>query len=305
MDSPGTSSEPDPSMRRLSGPSPERLPEHRAEHSHSANSNGEQPESFEWTDPSGFAIHDDIRFSLHEGATRPEAAIDATEQAFSEKVLGRLSQAAMLVCLLGLGYMGATHFLTSSPTTTPPAKTPAAASTHAPQQAAAQPAPQAAPQSDTIESLRQEVRSLKQDLDKLHKTVRDDTQEMQGLKAKIAHSAELLKAEEARAEPQRGQEGVTSVAKLDNITKQDKAPVPLPPVKPEKPNTEDRKPTLISSWVVRDVYQGIALVEGKKGALQVARGEMIPGAGRVQSIEKRGQGWVVITNQGLVDSARD
>ena len=63
-------------------------------------------------------------------------------------------------------------------------------------------------------------------------------------------------------------------------------------------------PQLITNWVVRDVYNGIALVESPRGSIEVARGETIPGAGMVKSIERRGAGWIVITSLGLVDSAR-
>lgn len=66
-----------------------------------------------------------------------------------------------------------------------------------------------------------------------------------------------------------------------------------------------RKPRLITHWVVRDAYDGLALVESPAGAIEVAPGEIIPGAGRVKSIERRGPGWIVITSQGLVDSARN
>jgi uncharacterized protein YidB (DUF937 family)/TolA-binding protein len=64
-------------------------------------------------------------------------------------------------------------------------------------------------------------------------------------------------------------------------------------------------PQLITNWVVRDVYQGIALVESPRGSIEVAPGEIIPGAGMVKSIERRGSGWIVITSRGLIDSARD
>jgi uncharacterized protein YidB (DUF937 family) len=64
-------------------------------------------------------------------------------------------------------------------------------------------------------------------------------------------------------------------------------------------------PQLITNWVVRDVYNGIALVESPRGSIEVAPGEIIPGAGTVKSIERRGHGWIVITNRGLIDSARD
>jgi hypothetical protein len=65
------------------------------------------------------------------------------------------------------------------------------------------------------------------------------------------------------------------------------------------------KSQLIANWVVRDVYDGIALVEGPHGSVEVIEGETIPGVGTVKSIEKRGSGWIVVTSRGLVDSARN
>jgi hypothetical protein len=78
-------------------------------------------------------------------------------------------------------------------------------------------------------------------------------------------------------------------------------------IAPAKPPLENAKghPQLITNWVVRDVYDGIALVESPRGSIEVAPGEIIPGAGMVKSIERRGAGWIVITSRGLVDSARD
>ena len=64
-------------------------------------------------------------------------------------------------------------------------------------------------------------------------------------------------------------------------------------------------PQLITNWVVRDVYNGVAVVESPHGSMEVAPGELIPGAGTVKSIERRGRGWIVITSRGLINSARD
>jgi hypothetical protein len=88
-------------------------------------------------------------------------------------------------------------------------------------------------------------------------------------------------------------------------------PIPLPPVKAIVTPQIDaaveaaKKPQLITGWVVRDVYDGIALVEGAHGAIEVVPGETIPGAGTVKSIQRRGAGWIVVTSKGLVDSARN
>lgn len=64
------------------------------------------------------------------------------------------------------------------------------------------------------------------------------------------------------------------------------------------------QPTLVN-WVVRDVYRGVALVDGPDGAIEVARGDSIPGAGTVESIERRNGAWVIVTNRGIVASVRD
>jgi hypothetical protein len=69
--------------------------------------------------------------------------------------------------------------------------------------------------------------------------------------------------------------------------------------------TAKTEPALITSWVVRDAYDGLALVENARGSIEVALGETIPGAGTVKAIERRGDGWIVITSRGLIDSARD
>ncbi len=74
----------------------------------------------------------------------------------------------------------------------------------------------------------------------------------------------------------------------------------LGPVAPVK-----KRPHLLADWVVRDVYEGVALVEGPDGAIEVTRGELIPGAGRVEAIERKNGRWVVVTSRGIVGSLGD
>lgn len=66
-----------------------------------------------------------------------------------------------------------------------------------------------------------------------------------------------------------------------------------------------KRPKLLADWVIRDVYQGVALVDGPNGTIEVARGESIPGAGRVEAIERKNGGWIIVTNRGIVGSLRD
>ena len=73
------------------------------------------------------------------------------------------------------------------------------------------------------------------------------------------------------------------------------APVPLPVPKPEVA----RLPT-VEGWVLREVANGGALIEGRRGIFEVYAGDPVPGLGRVDAIRKQDGRWVVVTSKGLV-----
>ena len=75
----------------------------------------------------------------------------------------------------------------------------------------------------------------------------------------------------------------------------------------EQPKTEqpksEAKVTPIEGWVLREVYDGVALIEGRnKRLLEIAPGQSLAGVGRVESIERRGRSWVVVTTRGIITS---
>ncbi len=95
------------------------------------------------------------------------------------------------------------------------------------------------------------------------------------------------------------------------------APIPLPPARPQfeeqgaslpaettrvaaQPRNAGRIPAY--GYVLRDVRDGFAVVEGRSGLREVAPGDTIPGVGRVRGIERRGAEWVVVTSVGVIDS---
>ena len=56
----------------------------------------------------------------------------------------------------------------------------------------------------------------------------------------------------------------------------------------------------LRAFVLRDVFDGKALVETRTSLRLVEPGSMIEGAGQVLSIERRGDTWVVNTTQGVI-----
>ena len=154
---------------------------------------------------------------------------------------------------------------------------------------------------------------------KVDKLQRDARQQAE----RVAH-AESTRSEASRAEaraPERQQVDTTATASIPAPAAK---AVPTPPAKPtvlasiesetgrgetgraqpakdqakDQAAGEDGKPQVISGWVVRDVYQGVALIEGRRGSMEVVPGVSIPGAGVVRSIDRHGGGWTVTTTKG-------
>jgi len=69
-------------------------------------------------------------------------------------------------------------------------------------------------------------------------------------------------------------------------------------------SNQPAKPAAVEGWVVRDVYRGTALIEGRMGVIEVDQGDVVPGLGRVDAIRKQDGRWVVVTPKGLIMPAR-
>ena len=116
------------------------------------------------------------------------------------------------------------------------------------------------------------------------------------------------------------------VARLDKLERKPAAvalaappsPAPSPiPVKAQTPPTllappapqnvsnditgsiEKPKPVL-RGYALEDIRDGMALVDGRDGPYSVSPGDVLPGAGRVLKIERRGRDWVVVTSTGII-----
>jgi hypothetical protein len=87
------------------------------------------------------------------------------------------------------------------------------------------------------------------------------------------------------------------------------APATTPAAAAPKPNVQTadargefgRMPTL-DDWVLRDVGNGGALIEGRRGMFEVYAGDPVPGLGRIDAIRRQDGRWVVVTSRGLIVS---
>jgi hypothetical protein len=64
----------------------------------------------------------------------------------------------------------------------------------------------------------------------------------------------------------------------------------------------ETRPATITSWTVREVTNGTAVLQGPAGTWKVTLGDTVPGLGKVTSIVRWGNGWVVAMSAGYCTS---
>jgi hypothetical protein len=64
----------------------------------------------------------------------------------------------------------------------------------------------------------------------------------------------------------------------------------------------ETKPTTIAGWAIVEVVGGTAVVQGPSGVWRVTRGDTVPGIGKVDSIVRWGNRWIVATSSGLIST---
>jgi hypothetical protein len=73
-------------------------------------------------------------------------------------------------------------------------------------------------------------------------------------------------------------------------------------VRAKRTPVPETRPTTIDGWMLREVTNGTAVLEGPNGTWTVKRGDTVPGVGRVESIVLWGKRWIVATSKGLIST---
>jgi hypothetical protein len=84
------------------------------------------------------------------------------------------------------------------------------------------------------------------------------------------------------------------VTAMDSARRSDPGmrPMPFPETKPET----------LAGWTVREVYGNTAILDGPERSFKAARGDIVPGVGRLESIVRWGDRWIVATESGLIST---
>jgi hypothetical protein len=152
--------------------------------------------------------------------------------------------------------------------------------------------------------LKSAIERLNSDLTAVRSSVESSSRGMSTQFARLTERVE--KAERAQTEP------AAKIAKinetLDRLDRRTRDLSDLPPV-PERiaapvPIKEIPRVSVVPGWVVRSVYDGMALIQGRIGLVEVEVGDPLPGGGRVEAIRRQDGRWVVVTSKGLILAAQ-
>jgi len=172
------------------------------------------------------------------------------------------------------------------------------------------------------EQVTEEVRALKESVAQLRATTRALSDGFTTLRAtvttasaqngKIAETLERIeKAQSAAAKIAFSAPGVPPTIPAHVVSTTQALPVPptpevtstiapkgAPMVLGTPPST--LKPPTVQGFVLRRVYDGAALIEGRDGMIEVEPGVVAPGLGRIEAIKREDGRWVVVTARGVV-----
>jgi hypothetical protein len=99
---------------------------------------------------------------------------------------------------------------------------------------------------------------------------------------------------------------VSSTSKRSPVAQQHTALVASraaePPSPPRLAPVPETRPVTIEGWTVREVLNGMAVLEGPNGVWRAAAGSTVPTLGRVESVVRWGNRWIVATSSGLVST---
>jgi hypothetical protein len=116
--------------------------------------------------------------------------------------------------------------------------------------------------------------------------------------ARLSETVDKLRAAQASTTTTAAAAPAPAKEVTGSIPQQAAAAAPPAPAAPPKPEVA-RLPT-VEGWVLRDVANGSALIESRRGMYEVYAGDPIPGLGRVDAIRKQDGRWVVVTSKGLI-----
>ena len=144
----------------------------------------------------------------------------------------------------------------------------------------------------------EDLRTLKESVAQLRGHVKVVNDNLAGLRANFGTVTSALTSQLAKISDE--------VEKVERLQSDRRAlPSGAESVAAQTPSeAKPAKPPVVEGWVLRSVSDGVALIEGRHGVIEIEPGDSLPGIGRIHEIKRQDGHWVVVTPKGLIVSAR-
>ena len=146
---------------------------------------------------------------------------------------------------------------------------------------------------DTVVQLRTATRTLSENLAALKNSVNTSNNAQNAQIGKIADTLERVEKGQAEQRKTVAAAAAAAPSNIANAAQDITGSI-------AKPATTEPKSAIVQGWVLRRVYDGAALIEGRDGIIEVEPGDVAPGLGRIEGIKRQDGRWVVMTARGLV-----
>jgi hypothetical protein len=133
-------------------------------------------------------------------------------------------------------------------------------------------------------------------LDRVEKAQAEPTAKL----AKLSEAVEKLRAASPVAPAVAAPVASVPAAAAPIAAKEATGSIAPAPTAGDAPKVELARLPTVEGWVLRGVFNGVALIEGRRGIYEVYAGDPVPGAGRVDAIRRQDGRWVVVTSKGLI-----
>lgn len=92
---------------------------------------------------------------------------------------------------------------------------------------------------------------------------------------------------------------VSAIDRMASLSSSASKAKPEPDTTGAIPVAKATAPNPAGEWALREVLDGVAVIEDRKRRIiEVSRGDVVPGLGRVEAVERRARTWAVVTKQG-------
>lgn len=160
-----------------------------------------------------------------------------------------------------------------------------------------------------------DLRSIRDSVTQLRRQVAEMTGDVASSRAAVEAARTQAAEQASRAQDRAEREQAALAAKFARIADEKTQAVQVAAtlantpditgtVQPQAQRPASTSREVIPGWHVRRAYDGVAVLEGKTGVIEVVPGQDVPALGRIQEIKNENNRWQVLTSRGVILSGR-